>query len=1182
MIDVKKIIVLGLVLMVEVFNPAAAQKPLVLSKYSGENEIKAPGSVTLIAGFHIPSGSTVRIFTIPPVLNFPNVASRPSSNQNYMLTRTFKMANVNNGNIDSLRKVSDENQSVQYFDGLGRPSQAITIQGSPSFRDIVQPIEYDAFGREVKKYLSYVSDSSSSDGRYKTTALADQLTFYNSPTLQGAPGLVSIPGAAFSEIKFERSPLNRTLEQGEAGASWQLTSGHTTRFVYGVNNMDIAAASKGFAVRLYTAAYVEGIGKEHERMLSGTGYYKVNELALTINKNENWTEADGKAGTVETYIDKQGRTVLKRLFNKNDAGGVEILSTYYVYDDIGNLSFILPSGADPDAITLPSQAVQNDFCYQYRYDERKRLIEKKVPGKGWGSLVYNNLDQLVLSQDAVQANSGQWLFNKYDVFGRVIITGLYSDVNRRSRYQMETLINEETKFFETKITTGNGYSNQAFPTSIAACHSINYYDHYQFPGNDFGLPDTGKNEVGGIRTQGLLTGNKTAVLGTETMLLRLNYYDDEGRVLQVKSQNHLGGTDVVSNNYNFAGELKESVRNHTVNGKTTVVSNQFEYDHVGRKHKTMEKINNGDEIILSKLDYNEIGQLSMKSLHSSDKGNSYLQNTTFGYNERGWLKRKISTQFSMELLYDDGASPQFNGNVANQKWGTGSSFLNNFTYGYDALSRLKNASSTGIRMTEALTYDVMGNISTMNRDGEGANQYKYNGNRLSQVSSGPLQTGLYQYDENGNAIVDGRNKLNIGYNVLNLPAMVTKIGLNLIYTYNAVGNRLKKSSNGAVRNYVNGIEYVDNTIDIIHTDEGIARNNGGIFSYEYNLSDQLGNVRYSFRKHPITGAVERLQSDDYYAFGKRKSSGNTVSLNNKYLYNGKEIQEEMGEQYDYGARFYDPTIGRWNVVDPKSELLEMSSPYVYSLNSPANFIDKDGELPIYINGNTEGDSERGNRSYWDAQLLRTIASSGMPNPGGQIHWVDGNRGRQAIHGKHYVTNDRAFGAMDRFLGGQMDAKKDFKEILAKLERDPKTNKIIEKIQIYTHSRGAAFGAGYTDALLELIKENRGQFENPDKVIEFVLNLAPHQSDSIEAPVGSNSFSIDHSWDGLSGDDMGNNTAFTTNTGSWSLKKPHKNGSFGKEVGAFLKAFQKSKGDKKQFVRDFASLLKSYGIDLQEE
>nr|WP_315424198.1 RHS repeat-associated core domain-containing protein [uncultured Pedobacter sp.] len=288
-------------------------------------------------------------------------------------------------------------------------------------------------------------------------------------------------------------------------------------------------------------------------------------------------------------------------------------------------------------------------------------------------------------------------------------------------------------------------------------------------------------------------------------------------------------------------------------------------------------------------------------------------------------------------------------------------------------------------MSEALTYDVMGNIASLNRDATGAKVYNYynsgSSNRLQSVSG--LTTQNYEYDANGNATKDGLNGFSLSYNYLNLPATAvrtTGTAVSLLYTYDATGKKLAKNSNGTVRNYVDGIEYKPDgtTIDIIHTEEGIARNSGGTYSYEYNLSDHLGNVRVTFKLSPLPPyGLEVIQRDDYYAFGLRKT-GSPNSNTNKYLYNGKELQEELGA-YDYGARFYDPIVGRWNVVDPLAELSRRFSPYTYGNNNPIRFIDPDGMMTTDAGGNIYSDSVEDAQAMF-RQLQSAFSSQNQDDP----------------------------------------------------------------------------------------------------------------------------------------------------------------------------------------------------------
>ena len=600
-------------------------------------------------------------------------------------------------------------------------------------------------------------------------------------------------------------------------------------------------------------------------------------------------------------------------------------------------------------------------------------------------MIYNKLDQVVLSQDSVLRLTNQWIATKYDALGRVIITGLWPSAGQ-SQSALQTIYNNAPDWAiwdsrdHTDTITGYKIVSYALPAQFL---TINYYDDYI---NIPRLPPDFIVSGNSTMTRGLLTATKTLVLNTTynstlDMLCTAHYYDDLGRNVKTFQQHYLGGApaspynyDVISSNYNFTNQDTLVTRQHYIKnaGNTlavpmVTVTNRYAYDHMSRKTQTFEKIGTGTNILLSQTDYNPIGQVMAKHLHGATGAAPFLQDISYKYNERGWLKRindpalapTTTRLFSEQLNYDSvrfAATPKFNGNITEQMFQAYNSPFpgqQHVVYAYDSMNRLNSGIST-TTLNENVTYDNLGNITSLKRGTNNtAYGYIYNGNQLTSVSG--ITTSNYGYDANGNANHDGRNNADLTYNLLNLPQTITATtptSINITYTYDANGQKLRKVSNGSSTDYIGGIQYTNGAIAFIQTEEGRAINSGGNYNYEYTLTDHLGNNRVTFDQ-----TNGKVGEEDYYPFGLNMHR--QLNAGNKYLYNKKELQDELG-QYDYGARFYDPIVGRFTMIDRFAEKYAVISPYQYGANDPIRNLDIAGDS-IIVTVNARSD-----KKLWDS------------------------------------------------------------------------------------------------------------------------------------------------------------------------------------------------------------------------
>ena len=186
------------------------------------------------------------------------------------------------------------------------------------------------------------------------------------------------------------------------------------------------------------------------------------------------------------------------------------------------------------------------------------------------------------------------------------------------------------------------------------------------------------------------------------------------------------------------------------------------------------------------------------------------------------------------------------------------------------------------------------------------------------------------------------------------------------------------------------------------------------------MKDHQGNNRVVINQG---GSVE--ETNHYYPFGGVFASTTNVQ---PYKYNGKEFDTKKGlNWYDYGARHYDVTLGRFTTVDPSAENYFNSSPYAYCGNSPINRIDPDG-MDWYENTNGDLRWQEGSETLEGYTNIGSCASIRFGNDSYLNFYQNGGvKANQAVNAFDLIASDGKL--QNLFLGKDSPLSEDSKSSL---------------------------------------------------------------------------------------------------------------------------------------------------------
>jgi len=688
---------------------------------------------------------------------------------------------------------------------------------------------------------------------------------------------------------------------------------------------------------------------------------------------------DGNGNKKKYFYDARGRLI--KFFEYDNAA---IYTTLYEYDLVGNLITITDAEGNIRTFThdslgrqltneLPHNHASPASVYEYKYDDNGNKIEEIQPNGTQIRWAYDSLNRVLTIDDTSTADIE--VTYTYDTatngIGRIasIITpdirkeywyDIYGNVIEEKRVILESgwlNINSDVtvNYYHGRYTRRTGQSSvdaQITNTSgapidvplIFVIESINHPD-VTVVNADSTAPDgkrlfyltddvlNGRLEQGESITRRLVFNNPTrkyfqiqaSVVQPAPYTTQYEYDDYDA----LKTVVYADGSQVAYS-YNIIGKIKTIHRNqqpYVDNIRYTVTEQIADIEYANGVTSTFTY--NPDK--LYRLT-NKITTLNGEKLQNIEYAYDYVNNIT-GISDNGAITPKTAL------------------------------------YAYDALDRLTYAqiNAEGQTVTENYTYSPTGNILAKN-----GVRYEYHDPRHPHAVT-RMGNNTYTYDANGNLESEIRNGeiINYGYDFQNRLKSITNASGEIVYEYADGYERIQKRlPNGSSITYLGRLAEVDeqgrltcyvfaDTLRIATQDET------GVY---YNVNDYLDSARIQVDE---TGVV--VQRLDYFPFGSERLNERNGDFETHFTFTDKERDTESGLMY-YGARYYNPAIGRFTQLDPvvidtirQKFALALQNPqllngYTYTSNNPLKYVDPEGKYLVNAKEKASNDI-RNNRQY---------------------------------------------------------------------------------------------------------------------------------------------------------------------------------------------------------------------------